>query len=179
MHTLLLPCDFSIFKRPPLTFTETPVYSYTGDLLTLQIKFKTTPLKIIDYESIINSTFKVNNLPIPEKLNVFEPNLFIQIYNTENNQSITLKPQLDGFTYIIVTAVSRDVLWRVNFNFEFKLKSDNTLYKIQVVDNRDFNYTNELFPSPSPESIFPNAQFNKIALTLDLINTKIIYPTVS
>lgn len=175
-----LSCDFSIFKTPPFNFTLSPVYITSNNfptLLSLETKFKTTPVRLINFKSIIRDFYRAKGLSVPKVYNVVDAKLYITIYDRLINRSITMEAQLDGLEYVITTSVPKDGFWRIEFKFEIDILVDGCTHRINIVDDRDFNYSNEPFPSSG--IVFPNVRFFKIPISTGNNNNNIIYPTTS
>lgn len=69
INTLRLDVDISTFTIPPVFYTELPNYTISDDpqfkgLLSLEAKFKSTPIVLISYDEIVEAVLRINNIRI-------------------------------------------------------------------------------------------------------------------
>lgn len=176
---LRLNCDFAIFPILPAYYTLQPNYSLSSlhpDTMSIEGKFKTTPLYLIPFKKIIKDVFKVNGVHRPKKYKIVNPQLYIEIYDQNiKANNLILHPQLDGSEYVYVTGVPKDGFWRTSMNFLFDVVDKKKKYSIQVVDDRDYSNIETIYSAGNV--VYPDIRFIVIGANEVITTENAIEPT--
>lgn len=164
MIKLRLNVDFRLYRKAPMFFTQDPTYVLSEDqpgLLSLEVGFSTTPIDLIDTKKMLKDTLEVNNIKFKEGFRIFNERLLMELYDGRSrNEPILVEPYLDGAEYIFLTAAPKSGFWRVAFIYTFDVKYRDLIYRVEVVDDRDFKNQNIIFSSAGIE--YPNFRFIRI-----------------
>lgn len=192
MNTLTLNINLEIFDQPPVYLFGPPVYAFSDvqDQLSLECRFKTTPLSLISMDQIIRFVLKENNIPIfnypiydsdssndncsdssfeeSNSITNYQPytfsnvQLFIEVFDVfAGNPTVDLHPNLDGYTYLYVTAVTINGFWRQTSIFTFDLHLNGVTYNVRVLDVRDYYYSDGPFSAGAVD--YPNFRFLRVS----------------
>jgi len=180
MIKIRLNTDFRLYKKPPMFLTNNPIYVTSEDQsgLSLEISFNTVPKQLIDTKKMLKDALKINNIKFCDGFKIYNERLLMELYDGRNqNDPILVEPYLDGAEYAFLTSAPRSGFWRVAFIYTFDVKYKDFIYKVEILDDKDFKNENIIFSSVGIE--YPQFKFFRINPLDKVIDKQPVAPTPS